>query len=151
MSSELLTMSSYELRIQLTNELIKCIKPDISLPVSQLFINGHYHQSIKDAFHIFTHCCFQIRFYTIYINYIISSRVVSSLHIFRQKFCTRFYALSQNCETQLLSAPCLPACLSVCLSIRLSAWNNSAPIGRIFIQFGISVRFRKSVEKIQVY
>ena len=27
--------------------------------------------------------------------------------------------------------------LSLCLSVRLTAWNNSAPTGRIFIQFYI--------------
>jgi hypothetical protein len=42
---------------------------------------------------------------------------------------------------------CLSVRLSVCLSVRPSAWNNSAPIGRIFIEllkltviFFISVR-----------
>ena len=33
-------------------------------------------------------------------------------------------------------------------SVRLSAWNNSAPIKRIFMTFDII--FRKSVDKIQV-
>jgi len=28
-------------------------------------------------------------------------------------------------------------CLSVCLPVRLSAWNNSAPTGRIFMKFDI--------------
>ena len=34
--------------------------------------------------------------------------------------------------------------------VRLSARNNSAPTGRIFVKFYISVFFRKSVQKIQV-
>jgi hypothetical protein len=38
-------------------------------------------------------------------------------------------ALSQNCEKRLLA--------SLCLSVRPSSWNNSAPAGRIFIEFGI--------------
>jgi hypothetical protein len=41
-------------------------------------------------------------------------------------------------------------CLSVCLSY-LSAWNNSAPTGRIFIKFDTWIFLRKSVEKIQVW
>ena len=39
--------------------------------------------------------------------------------------------------------------MSVCLSVRLSSWNNSAPIGRIFIKFDIGVYF-ENVQKIQV-
>jgi hypothetical protein len=39
--------------------------------------------------------------------------------------------------------------MSVCLSVRLFAWNNSAPTGRIFMEFDISLFF-KCVEKIQV-
>jgi hypothetical protein len=56
--------------------------------------------------------------------------------------------LSQNCEKQLLALSvsqsvcvclCLSVsvCLSVCLSVRPSAWNNSAPTGRIFMKFDI--------------
>ena len=37
-----------------------------------------------------------------------------------------------------------------CTSVSLSAWNNSAPTGRIFLKFGICVFFQKSVKKIQV-
>jgi hypothetical protein len=37
----------------------------------------------------------------------------------------------------------------VCLSLRLSTYNNSAPIRRIFTKFCLTI-FRKSVEKIQV-
>ena len=36
------------------------------------------------------------------------------------------------------------------MSVRLSAWNNSAPIRRIFIKFHIWATFRKSVEEIRV-
>ena len=38
---------------------------------------------------------------------------------------------------------------SFAMSVRLSAWNNSAPTGRIFVKFDIRVFFRKSIEKIQ--
>jgi hypothetical protein len=38
----------------------------------------------------------------------------------------------------------------VCLSVCLSAWNNSAPTGRIFMEFDIWVFFEKSLKKIQV-
>jgi hypothetical protein len=37
-----------------------------------------------------------------------------------------------------------------CLSVRSSAWNNSDPTGRIFIQIDIYVFLEKSVEKICV-
>jgi len=42
-----------------------------------------------------------------------------------------FYTRSQNCEKRLLASSSVPFRLSVCLSIRLSAWNNSAPTGRM--------------------
>jgi len=35
-------------------------------------------------------------------------------------------------------------------SVRPSAWNNSAPTGRIFMKFDFWVFFEKSVQKIQV-
>ena len=38
----------------------------------------------------------------------------------------------------------------VCPSISLSAWNNSAATGRIFVYFQFLNIFRKSVEKIRV-
>ena len=41
-------------------------------------------------------------------------------------------------------------CVCVCLSVCPSAWNNSAPTGRIFMKFDIKSIFRKSVEKIRV-
>jgi len=50
--------------------------------------------------------------------------------------------LSQICEERLLAS----SCLSVCLSAR----NNSAPSGRIFMIFVTQEFFRKSVEKIKV-
>jgi len=40
--------------------------------------------------------------------------------------------------------------LSVCTSVWQNAWNNSAPIGRIFMKFEIRIFLLKSVEKIQV-
>jgi hypothetical protein len=40
--------------------------------------------------------------------------------------------------------------ISVRPSVRLSAWNNSAPNGRILIKLNIWAFFRKYVEKIQV-
>ena len=36
------------------------------------------------------------------------------------------------------------------MSVHLSAWNNSAPTGRMFMKFRIWIFFWKSVEKIQV-
>ena len=42
-----------------------------------------------------------------------------------------FWALSQNCEKQLLALSCL--------SVRVSAWYISAPTGRIFMKFDYCV------------
>jgi hypothetical protein len=44
-------------------------------------------------------------------------------------FCPHFQSRSQNCEKRLLSLSCLYVCPS--------AWNNSAPTGRIFMKFDI--------------
>jgi hypothetical protein len=42
----------------------------------------------------------------------------------------------------------MSVCLSVCLSVCPSAWNNSAPTGRICIKLFVYLSiFRKSVEK----
>jgi hypothetical protein len=48
-----------------------------------------------------------------------------------------FQGRSQNCEKRLLGSSCSPVSLSVRPSIRPPAWNNSAPTGRIFMQFDI--------------
>ena len=54
----------------------------------------------------------------------------------------RFSARSQNCEKRLLT--------SSCSSVRVSAWNSSAPTGRIWMKYHIwAFFFRKSVEKIE--
>ena len=50
-----------------------------------------------------------------------------------------FRGVSKISKKWLSAASCLPACLS--------AWNNSAATGPMFMKFGI---FQKSVEKIQV-
>jgi hypothetical protein len=57
-----------------------------------------------------------------------------------------FYARSQNCEKQLLPSSCLSVCLSVCLS----AWNNSAPTGRILIKFDVWMFFDKVSRKLKI-
>jgi len=51
--------------------------------------------------------------------------------------CCYFRRFSQFCEKRFLSSSCLSVYLSACPSIRLSAWNNSAPTGRIFTKFDI--------------
>jgi hypothetical protein len=68
-----------------------------------------------------------------------------------QKCFSLFLDPLQNCEKQLLASPCLPIhCLYVCPSVRTSEWNNSAPIGWIFMKFYIWVFSINSFEKIQV-
>jgi len=44
---------------------------------------------------------------------------------------------SQNFDKRLLALSCLSICQSVCLS----AWNNSAPTGQIFMKFDIRIFF----------
>jgi hypothetical protein len=55
----------------------------------------------------------------------------------------RFRVRSQNCENILLT--------SLCVFFRLSAWNNWAPVGRIFMKFNIWMFFRISVEKFKFH
>ena len=52
-----------------------------------------------------------------------------------------FEARLQNCKKRVLSSSCLPVC--VCLS----AWNNSAPTGRIFMEFDTCVFFENALRK----
>jgi hypothetical protein len=49
---------------------------------------------------------------------------------------------SQNFEKRLLAPSCPPVCPS--------AWNNSAPIGRIFMKFGIWIFFKNLSRTLQV-
>ena len=51
-----------------------------------------------------------------------------------------FLACSQNCEKEQL----------LLRHVRPSVWNNSAPTGRIFMEFDIWVFLEKYVEEIQV-
>ena len=65
-------------------------------------------------------------------------------------YWTTFYSLlvrswvhSKNCEKRLLALSRLSGCLS--------AWNNSNPIGRIFMKFDIWIFFEKYAENIQAF
>ena len=72
-------------------------------------------------------------------------------------FATQYYLAVQEKETQC--ALCGINVLGYFAKLRkatigvfhacLSAWNNSAPNGRIFMKFDMSI-FRKSFEKIQI-
>ena len=42
-----------------------------------------------------------------------------------------------SCAFEKLQEATISVVVPVCLSIRLSAWNNSAPTGRIFMKFDI--------------
>jgi hypothetical protein len=53
----------------------------------------------------------------------------------------------QNFERWLLAS----SCLSVCLSVRPSAWNNSAPTGRILTRFNIWVFLENLSKKLKFY
>ena len=55
-----------------------------------------------------------------------------------------FYARSKKFEISTISFA-----MSFCPSVGLSAWNKSAPNGRILMKLDIEL-FRKSIEKIQV-
>jgi hypothetical protein len=54
-----------------------------------------------------------------------------------------FLVRSQNYEEPLLA--------SSYLSVRQSAWNNSAPIGRIFIKFYVWVLFQNVLRKLKFH
>ena len=56
-------------------------------------------------------------------------------------FDSNIYSLSQNCQKRLLAS----SYLSVCLS----AWKNSAPIGRIFVEFDIEIFFENQLRKLK--
>jgi hypothetical protein len=60
-------------------------------------------------------------------------------------FCAVLLDAFPNCEKRLLTS----SCLSFCPSVRLSAWNNSASTGRIFIEFDIWVFFENLSRKFQ--
>ena len=79
-----------------------------------------------------------------HVNTIRVGNGVEHFHItvFRVAKGKRFRAHSQNCQKRLPASWCLYVCPS--------AWNNSAPIGRIFMIFYVWVFFRKSDEKIQM-
>jgi len=55
-----------------------------------------------------------------------------------------FIASSQNCEKRLLASACLSAAC-------LSAWNNSAPTGRIFMEFDICINFENLSRKFKLH
>ena len=90
----------------------------------------------------------------------ISVHILLYFNFFSASFCTTFlfadiatsisvHALSffgersRNCEKRPLAS----SCLSVCPS----AWNNSAPTGRIFIWFDIAVFFENLLRKFQFH
>jgi hypothetical protein len=57
--------------------------------------------------------------------------------------CFVFRRFSQNCGKRLLA--------SSCLSVRPSAWNNSAPTGRIFMKFNIRGFFENLSRKLKFH
>ena len=62
-------------------------------------------------------------------------------------------ATIKKATISFVTSICLAVCLSTCLpnrtSVRLSAWNNSAPTGRIFMIFDICVFFETVSRKIK--
>ena len=56
---------------------------------------------------------------------------------------------SQNCEVRLLVTSCLSARVFARPSVRVSAWNNSALTGRIFMKFVIWVFFENLSRKFK--
>jgi hypothetical protein len=64
----------------------------------------------------------------------------------------RLFHVIKSC-TQFLdaSAKLRKSAASFVMPIRPSAWNNSSPTGRIFVEFYILVGREKSVEKIQAW
>jgi hypothetical protein len=86
-----------------------------------------FREEIYDCVIIFSlSLCLHISYFQlskkIIVSFVIS--VLCNLRLLQPQSKAR----SQNCEKQLLTS----LCLSVRPSVRLSAWNNSAPAGRIF-------------------
>jgi hypothetical protein len=80
-------------------------------------------------------------------------------HLHLWQYLSEFFLKWEMCQTKvtekiktnvLYPISLLSENRHVGLSVYPSAWNNSAPSGRILIEFCISTFFRKSVYKIQV-
>jgi hypothetical protein len=67
----------------------------------------------------------------------------SAANTFASHSRTNFRRFSQNCGKRILAS----SFLSVCLS----AWNNAAPTGRIFVKFDISVFFENLSRKFKFH
>jgi hypothetical protein len=87
------------------------------------------------GYHIFT---LKPGFITIVVHLVRVEEKIAMGQIFR-----RFL---QDCKKRLLASSLLS--LSLCPSVCATTCNSSAPIGRIFVKFGINI-FRKLVEKTQ--
>jgi len=59
--------------------------------------------------------------------------IIATLRVLVQALMMTFLGALENFEKRLLASSCLP----ICPSVRLSAWNNSAPTGQIFVKFYI--------------
>ena len=95
--------------------------------------------------------CFKTSFYAVRHLDSTASYLPTGLHLgffrswpslylpssFSSVFLVLSFVRSQNCENGLLAS----TWLSVCLSVLASAWNNSAPTGRIFMTSDIWVFF----------
>jgi len=57
----------------------------------------------------------------------------------------------QNCEKRLWALSCLADCLSVCLSVHQSTLNNSAPTGRLSMNFDICILLKNMSRKCKFH
>jgi hypothetical protein len=63
--------------------------------------------------------------------------------IYHQFENVMFRCICKNCKNGLWASSCLHGCSSVCLSV----WNNSAPVGHIFIELEC-IKFNENLSKI---
>jgi hypothetical protein len=123
------------------------------------------HSTLSSASGILcaTNCCYR----PLHLSQIVHTDRIYSLHYALLKMCSNFTHSFWICVWHQISVsplirrflgPCanlrktiVGFVMSVYLSVGLSAWNNSAPTGRIFIKFNIWRFFRKNVEKISFF
>jgi hypothetical protein len=84
-----------------------------------------------------TRKCTCVNFHSLSNTFLSSGYLIKSFDLFHFEIIVwnneYFSRFSQSCEKRLL--------VSSCLLFRLSAWNKSVPIGRIFMKFYIRVFF----------
>ena len=86
---------------------------------------------LKVIEHLFTSSFSSSLHFYLFFNNVLQKAVATQYVTIPANHSSFCQVRMQNCEKLLLASSCMP----VCLSVRPSAWNNSAPTGRIFMKF----------------